>query len=227
MRVLLSTIGSRGDVQPLVALALQLRALGQDVRLCVPPDFRDWIEGLGIPVTPIGPEVRKARPKPIGRVGPAHARAASADDGRHGRHAVRDDHGGRPGLRRHRGRHRAADRRSLGRREAWGSPTSSPPTARPFCRRHTTRRPRCLLGHTPAPATADHRDLWARTRSAGTTPGARCSTPIGHRAAWRRSATCAATSSPTGPGWPPTRRWALARSRGRGCVPDGRLDPAG
>ena len=40
MRVLLSTIGSRGDVQPLVALASQLRALGQEVRLCVPPDFR-------------------------------------------------------------------------------------------------------------------------------------------------------------------------------------------
>jgi vancomycin aglycone glucosyltransferase len=58
MRVLLSTIGSRGDVQPLVALAAQLRALGQEVRLCVPPDFRDWIEGLGLPVTPIGPEVR-------------------------------------------------------------------------------------------------------------------------------------------------------------------------
>jgi vancomycin aglycone glucosyltransferase len=59
MRVLLSTIGSRGDVQPLVALALQLRALGQDVHLCVPPDFREWIEGLGIPVTPIGPELRR------------------------------------------------------------------------------------------------------------------------------------------------------------------------
>jgi len=58
MRVLLSTIGSRGDVQPLVALALQLRALGQEVRLCVPPDFREWIEGLGLPMTPIGPEVR-------------------------------------------------------------------------------------------------------------------------------------------------------------------------
>ena len=58
VRVLLSTIGSRGDVQPLVALALQLRALGQEVRLCVPPDFRDWIERLGMPVTPIGPEVR-------------------------------------------------------------------------------------------------------------------------------------------------------------------------
>jgi vancomycin aglycone glucosyltransferase len=58
MRVLLSTIGSRGDVQPLVALALQLKALGQEVRLCVPPDFRDWIESLGMPVTPIGPELR-------------------------------------------------------------------------------------------------------------------------------------------------------------------------
>src|SRR5512136_2836631 len=60
IRVLLSTIGSRGDVQPLVALGLQLKALGQEVRLCVPPDFREWIDGLGIPVTPIGPEVRKA-----------------------------------------------------------------------------------------------------------------------------------------------------------------------
>jgi vancomycin aglycone glucosyltransferase len=65
MRVLLSTIGSRGDVQPLVALGLQLKALGQEVCLCVPPDFRAWIESLGMPVTPIGPEVRltgKANP---------------------------------------------------------------------------------------------------------------------------------------------------------------------
>lgn len=58
MRVLLSTIGSRGDVQPLVALGLALEALDQQVRFCVPPDFRDWIEGLGMPVTPIGPELR-------------------------------------------------------------------------------------------------------------------------------------------------------------------------
>jgi len=59
MRVLLSTIGSRGDVQPLVALALQLKAFGQEVRLCVPPDFCEWIDSLGLPVTPIGPELRK------------------------------------------------------------------------------------------------------------------------------------------------------------------------
>src|SRR4029077_13738110 len=58
MRALLSTIGSRGDVQPLVALALQLKALGQEAHLCVPPDFGEWIESLGLPMTPIGPEVR-------------------------------------------------------------------------------------------------------------------------------------------------------------------------
>ena len=64
MRVLLSTIGSRGDVQPLVALALELKALGHEVRLCVPPNFRDWIQGLGLPVTSIGPELRStAKPK--------------------------------------------------------------------------------------------------------------------------------------------------------------------
>ena len=33
MRVLLSTIGSRGDVQPLIALALALRELGHEARL--------------------------------------------------------------------------------------------------------------------------------------------------------------------------------------------------
>lgn len=59
MRALLSTIGSRGDVQPLIALALELKALGHEARLCVPPDFRESIETLGFAVTPIGPELRK------------------------------------------------------------------------------------------------------------------------------------------------------------------------
>jgi vancomycin aglycone glucosyltransferase len=59
MRALLSTIGSRGDVQPLVALAIALRARGVAVELCVPPDFREWIERLGFAATPIGPELRK------------------------------------------------------------------------------------------------------------------------------------------------------------------------
>src|SRR3954469_16944181 len=60
MRLLLSTIGTRGDVQPLVALGLQLRTLGQDVHFCAPPDFRDWLDTLGFPVTPVGRELRRA-----------------------------------------------------------------------------------------------------------------------------------------------------------------------
>ena len=38
MRVLLSTYGSRGDVEPMVGLAVRLRALGAEVRVCAPPD---------------------------------------------------------------------------------------------------------------------------------------------------------------------------------------------
>ena len=38
MRVVLSTYGSRGDVEPVVALAVQLRELGAEVRVCAPPD---------------------------------------------------------------------------------------------------------------------------------------------------------------------------------------------
>src|SRR6266550_2054245 len=65
MRVLLSTIGSRGDVQPLVALALQLSELGQEVRICAPPDFSEWIGTLKIPFVPVGPKVRQtAAPSP-------------------------------------------------------------------------------------------------------------------------------------------------------------------
>ena len=111
MRVLLSTIGSRGDVQPLVALASELTALGQEVRLCVPPDFRDWIDRLGFPVTPIGPELRQmtASSSPAAAGPPSPTSAAAG--GRHSRHAVRDHHRGCSGLRHHRGCDRPATRR--------------------------------------------------------------------------------------------------------------------
>jgi vancomycin aglycone glucosyltransferase len=58
MRVLLTTIGSQGDVRPLVALASRLREYGHEAGLCVSPDFRDWIESLGFSATPIGPRMR-------------------------------------------------------------------------------------------------------------------------------------------------------------------------
>jgi vancomycin aglycone glucosyltransferase len=58
MRALLSTIGSRGDVQPLLALALELRTQGHECRLCAPPDFRDFIAAHGVPFVAVGPAVR-------------------------------------------------------------------------------------------------------------------------------------------------------------------------
>ncbi|HEX9013759.1 MAG TPA: glycosyltransferase [Anaerolineaceae bacterium] len=59
MQVLLSSIGSRGDVQPILALALELRALGHRARLCAAPNFKEWIESYGLECIPIGPDLKK------------------------------------------------------------------------------------------------------------------------------------------------------------------------
>ena len=60
MRVLLSTHGSRGGVEPLAGLAVRLRALGVEVRVCAPPDeeFAKRLAGVGVPLVPAG---RRAR----------------------------------------------------------------------------------------------------------------------------------------------------------------------
>jgi len=65
MRVLLSTYDSRGGVEPLVGLAVRLRALGAEVRVCAPqvvvPEWADqpyWagrVAGLGIGAAHDGP----------------------------------------------------------------------------------------------------------------------------------------------------------------------------
>ncbi|MFE3737262.1 glycosyltransferase [Streptomyces sp. NPDC059134] len=60
MRVLLSTYGSRGDVEPLVGLAVRLRALGAEARVCAPPDeeFAELLAGAGVELVPLGKPVR-------------------------------------------------------------------------------------------------------------------------------------------------------------------------
>jgi vancomycin aglycone glucosyltransferase len=58
MRVLLSTYGSRGDVEPMVGLAVQLRALGAEVPVCAPPDFAELLARVGVPQVPLGQPVR-------------------------------------------------------------------------------------------------------------------------------------------------------------------------
>ncbi|HEY0680836.1 MAG TPA: glycosyltransferase [Steroidobacter sp.] len=61
MRVLLSTFGSRGDVQPLLALGVALRALGADARVCAPPDeeFLKLFADAGVPLLPAFRSVRQ------------------------------------------------------------------------------------------------------------------------------------------------------------------------
>ena len=59
MRVLLSTFGSRGDVEPIMGLAVQLRTLGAGVRVCAPPDFADMLARVGVPLVPVGRSVRE------------------------------------------------------------------------------------------------------------------------------------------------------------------------
>jgi vancomycin aglycone glucosyltransferase len=54
MRVLLSTYGSRGDVGPMVGLAVRSRALGAEVRVCAPPDFAELLTRVGVPLMPAG-----------------------------------------------------------------------------------------------------------------------------------------------------------------------------
>jgi UDP:flavonoid glycosyltransferase YjiC (YdhE family) len=59
MKVLLSSIGSRGDVQPILALALELQKMGHQAALCVAPDFADWIASHGVECIPIGPDLKE------------------------------------------------------------------------------------------------------------------------------------------------------------------------
>ncbi|WP_191300672.1 glycosyltransferase [Lentzea cavernae] len=93
MRVVLAGYGSRGDVEPLIALAVALRELGADVRVCVPPDeeFVARLDAFGVPLVPFGQSVRElvtsARPDPatvaaalVGEwFGPVAAAAEGAD----------------------------------------------------------------------------------------------------------------------------------------------------
>jgi vancomycin aglycone glucosyltransferase len=53
MRVLLSTYGLRGDVEPMAGLALRLRTLAEE-RVCAPPDCAELLARVGMPLVPIG-----------------------------------------------------------------------------------------------------------------------------------------------------------------------------
>jgi len=48
MRILLASHGTRGDVQPIVALGVALKARGHSIRLVAPANFVAWVRGFGL-----------------------------------------------------------------------------------------------------------------------------------------------------------------------------------
>jgi len=57
VRIALAAVGTRGDVQPVLALGRALRARGHDVRVCAPPNFRDWVTDVGLPFFAVGQDL--------------------------------------------------------------------------------------------------------------------------------------------------------------------------
>ncbi|MCS7477858.1 glycosyltransferase [Umezawaea endophytica] len=64
MRVLITGCGSRGDTEPLVALAVRLRDLGAEVRMCLPPDYVERCAEVGVPLVTVGRPVRESAREP-------------------------------------------------------------------------------------------------------------------------------------------------------------------
>ena len=60
MRVLLTTWGSRGDIEPVTALAVRLRELGAEALVCAPPEaeFTALLDRFGVEHVPLGPSVK-------------------------------------------------------------------------------------------------------------------------------------------------------------------------
>jgi sterol 3beta-glucosyltransferase len=61
MRILIPTIGTRGDVQPFIALAHGLIQAGHEVRLASHPAMKSLVESHTVAFTPIGPDIDFAK----------------------------------------------------------------------------------------------------------------------------------------------------------------------
>jgi len=64
MKVALVTFGTRGDVQPFVALAQGLARAGHEVFLVAPANFAGLAETYGIPFRPMSCDTRELAARP-------------------------------------------------------------------------------------------------------------------------------------------------------------------
>ncbi|MDH4190247.1 MAG: glycosyltransferase [Betaproteobacteria bacterium] len=58
MRAVLATVGSRGDVQPMLALAQALARRGHTALLATPPNFAGWVRSHGFEHAPLGADIQ-------------------------------------------------------------------------------------------------------------------------------------------------------------------------
>jgi vancomycin aglycone glucosyltransferase len=58
MRVVLAAVGSRGDVQPMVALAQGFLARGHVPIIAAPPNFGTWVRSFGFGFAPVGVDIQ-------------------------------------------------------------------------------------------------------------------------------------------------------------------------
>jgi vancomycin aglycone glucosyltransferase len=58
LRVVLATVGSRGDVQPMLAIAQALVALGHSPLVAAPPNFEGWVKSLGFEFVALGADMQ-------------------------------------------------------------------------------------------------------------------------------------------------------------------------
>jgi UDP:flavonoid glycosyltransferase YjiC (YdhE family) len=197
MRILLSSWGSRGDIEPLAALALRLRELDAEVRVCAPPDeeFTALFARVGVPLISLGPSTRSIAaglkaPSPDAAFRLAAelvaARFATIPAAAEGCDALVAT-GLMPA-----GARDIAEKRGLRYVLAcfhiFGLPSRHfPPAARPARNRHMMKPTTGCCG--------------GRTRSASTRCTRSRSTGTARRSAYPQSTTSGITSSRTSPGW--------------------------
>jgi len=59
MKFVLASYGTRGDVEPCVAIGRELLRRGHDVRMAVSPDQVGFAESTGLAAVPYGPDTRR------------------------------------------------------------------------------------------------------------------------------------------------------------------------
>lgn len=56
MRIVLATLGTRGDVEPCATIGRELQRRGHDVTMAVPPNYMGFVESAGLAAVPHGPD---------------------------------------------------------------------------------------------------------------------------------------------------------------------------